>query len=152
MIPAGYMAKRVQTPKGFHIEGIADVYSVSGCINEDFADYVEYWKHNGYWLFDSPQIIRELALANSIQLEGASLFYYEVNEMEFDGKTWSPYEPESSLPTDVIVPEEKILEGFDVVTFYAKSSPERSPLSCNGMAKEIQTNQHCLLESFADGT
>jgi hypothetical protein len=36
MIPAGYMAKRVQKPKGFHMDGIADVYSVSGHINEDF--------------------------------------------------------------------------------------------------------------------
>jgi hypothetical protein len=48
MISAGYMAKRVQKPKGFHMDGIADVYSVSGCINEDFADYIEYWKHNGH--------------------------------------------------------------------------------------------------------
>jgi hypothetical protein len=46
MIPAGYMAKRVQKPKGFQIDGIADVCSVSGCVNEDFADYIGYWKHN----------------------------------------------------------------------------------------------------------
>jgi hypothetical protein len=70
--------------------------------------------------------------------------------MEFDGKICSPYEAEASLPTNVIPPEEKVLEGFDVVTFYAKNAPECSPLSCNGMAEEIRTNQHCLLESFAD--
>ena len=70
--------------------------------------------------------------------------------MEFDGKSWSPYEAESSLPTDIIPPQEKVLEGFDVVTFYAKNAPECSPLSCNGIAKEIRTNQHCLLKSFAE--
>jgi hypothetical protein len=53
---AGDMAKRVQKPKGFHVDGIADEYSVSGCINEDIADYIEYWKHNGHWLFDSSEI------------------------------------------------------------------------------------------------
>ena len=45
------MAKRVQKPEGFHVQGVADVYSVSGCISENFADYIEYWKHNGHWLF-----------------------------------------------------------------------------------------------------
>ena len=38
MIPAGYMAKRVETPVGFHADGVLDVYSVSNCVNEDFAD------------------------------------------------------------------------------------------------------------------
>jgi hypothetical protein len=150
MIPAGYMAKRVQKPKGLQIDGIADVYSVSGCINEDFADYIKYWKHNGHWLFDSPQIIRAVAQGNSIQLDGTSFFYYEVYEMEFDGKDWSPYEAQPSFPTKVIPPQEKVLEGFDVVTFHAKNAPEHSPLSCNGLAKEIRTNQHCLLESFTE--
>jgi hypothetical protein len=150
MIPAGYMAKRVRKPKGFQIDGIGDVYSVSGCVNENFADYIQYWKHNGYWLFDSPEIIRTVAQENCIQLDGTSLFYYEVYEMEFDGKTWSKYEAVSSLPTNVIPPQEKVLEGFDVVTFYAKNAPEHSPLSCNGLAKEIRTNQHCLLESFTE--
>jgi hypothetical protein len=150
MVPAGYMAKRVQAPKGFQIDGVADVYSVSGCISEDFADYIEYWKHNGYWLFDSPEIIRAVAQENSIQLDGTSLFYYEVYDMEFDGKTWSKHEAESSLPTNVVPPKVRVLEGFDVVTFYAKNAPECSPLSCNGLAEEIPTNRHCLLESFAE--
>jgi hypothetical protein len=126
MVPAGYMAKRVQTPTGFHIDGVAEVYSVSDCVNDDFADYIQYWKHNGYWLFDSPQIIRTVAQEHSIQLDGTSLFYYEVYNMEFDGKTWSKYEAESSLPTNVLPPKEKVLEGFDVVTFYAKNAPEHS--------------------------
>jgi hypothetical protein len=150
MIPAGYMAKRVHKPKGFRVDGIADVYSVSGCVNTDFADYIGYWKHNGYWLFDSPEIIRAVAQENSIQLDGTFLFYYEVYEMEFDGKTWSPYLAEPSFPTNVIAPQGKVLEGFDVVTFHAKNAPEHSPLSCNGIAEEIRTNQHCLLESFAE--
>jgi len=37
-----------------------------------------------------------------------------------------------------------------VVTFFAKTSPECSPLSCNGMAKEIRTNEHCLLATFEE--
>lgn len=146
------MAKRVsKKPEGLDIPAsVIDIFSVSGCISEDFADYIPYWKHNGYWLFDSPEIIRNLALENSIQLEGMTLFYYEVHELEFDGDRWQAYKPETSLPTNVVVPSQKKFEGFDVVTFWAKSSPECSPLSCNGMAKELPTNQHCLFQAFAD--
>jgi len=64
---------------------VLDVYSVSNCVNDDFADYIKYWKHNGYWLFDSPEIIQTVARENSIQLAGTLLFYYEVFEKEFDG-------------------------------------------------------------------
>ncbi len=41
-------------------------------------------------------------------------------------------------------------EGYDVVSFSAGTSPECSPLSCNGLAKEIPTNRHCLLDSFEE--
>lgn len=149
MIPVGYMAKRIsKKPDRLQAAQVVDVYSVSACVSEEFADYIDYWKHNGYWLFDSPVVIRDLARENSIELEGKSLFYYEAHEMEFDGQAWHAYAPEKSPPTNVSVPATKQLEGFDVVTFYAKNAPECSPLSCNGVAKELRTNAHCLLDSF----
>ena len=40
------------------------------------------------------------------------------------------------------------LEGYDVVTFSARTSAECSPLSCNVLAAEMETNEHCLLPSF----
>lgn len=144
------MAKRVQKPKGFNMEHVRDVYSVGGCVNEDFADYINFWKHNGYWLFDSQEVIRTVARENAISLEGTQLFYYEVYEKEFDGKTWSGYGPEASFTTNVAQPSIKLLEGFDVVTFHCRNAPEHSPLSCNGLAKEILTNEHCLLTSFEE--
>jgi hypothetical protein len=159
MTPAGYMAKRVYT-KDDWLEArkekvflkaapqVMDVYSVSSCISEDFADYISFWKHNGYWFFDSPEVIKSVAKENSIPLDGTSLFYYEVHEMEFDGERWGPWSPEPSFPTNVARPVSKQLEGFDVVTFHVKTSPECSPLSCNSMAEKVRTNAHCLFESF----
>jgi len=70
-------------------------------------------------------------------MKGTSLFYYEVYENEFDGEKWLAFEPEKSFHTSVVVPSTKILEGFDVVTFWARSSPECLPLSCNDMASEL---------------
>jgi len=148
MIPAGYMAKRVQKPEGFDMDQVAAVYSVSDCVNDNFADYVNFWKHNGYWLFDSPEIIRAVAHENSISLDGTLLFFYEIYEMQFDNVSWIPYDSEKSFKTNVFLPLAKALEGFDVVTFYAGNAPECSPLSCNGLADEIRTNMHCLFDSF----
>ncbi len=151
MIPAGYMAKRVhQATDWLQPSQVIDIYSVSGCISKDFADYIHYWKHNGYWFFNSPEIIRSIAQQESVALEDTSLFYYEAHELEFDGNSWQAYAPEPSFPTNVGVPTKKQLEGFDVVTFYARAAPECSPLSCNGMAKERHTNAHCLFDSFEE--
>jgi len=151
MIPAGYMAKRVcKKPEWLHASHIADIYSVSGCISPHFSDYIDSWRHNGYWLFDSPEIIRSVAKERSTDLAGASLFYYEAYEKEFDGSGWRSYGPSESIPTAVVPPPQKQLEGFDVVTFFAGNAPECSPLSCNSMAKEIPTNAHCLFSSFEE--
>lgn len=149
MVPAGYMAKRVvERPDWLPAERVSSIYSVSGCVSEDFADYINFWKHNGYWLFNSPNAIIEVAQENNIDLSGTVLFFYEVYELQFDSGKWTHFEPEASFTTDVTLLEEKAFEGYDVVNFTVQTSPECSPLSCTSMASEIETNSRCLLESF----
>ncbi len=153
MIPIGYLYKKVAaSPDWLAAKGIVDIYSLSSCISEDFADYINYWKHNGYWLFNSPKDIEDIAKQESIDLSGMTLFYYEVYEYEFDEDSgeWSVFTPEPSFATDVQIPEDNRLEGFDVVTFTAHTSPECSPLSCNALARKISVNHHCLFNLFAD--
>ena len=150
MKPAGYMAKLIRArPGSIDTSEVLDIFSVSGCISPPFAEYIDFWRHNSYWLFDSPSIIAELAGDHGIDLHGSKLFYYEVSEEQFDG-SWESFEPERSLPTNVIEPPAKDLEGFDVVSFYAGTSPECSPLSCNAIASEVDVNHHCLLRSEAE--
>ena len=86
MVPAGYMAKRVVAPEGMGLERVSSIYSVSGCIAENFTDYINYWQHNGYWFFDSPETIIDIARENRIELAGTVLFFYEVHELQFDGR------------------------------------------------------------------
>jgi hypothetical protein len=151
MLPAGYMAKHVlKKPDWLKADHVRDIYSVSGCVSRPFTDYIDFWKHNGYWFFDTPEIIASLAGENSLSLAGTALFYYEVYELEYrEGDSrWHGFHPGNSFKTEVIVPDIKILEGFDIATFSAGASPECSPLSCNALAAEIKTNSHCLLESF----
>ena len=95
MIPLGYLYKHVaDRPEWLTAAHVADVYSLSGCVSKPFADYIDYWKNNGYWLFDSPHEITELASAASISLEGLKLFYYEAYELQFDEdeKAWEAFE------------------------------------------------------------
>jgi len=151
MRPIGYLFKRVaQRPDWLAAQNVEDIYSLSGCMSKDFADYINYWRHNGFWLFDSPSIIRDTARQNGISLEGLKLFYYEAHELQYDDEQhiWIPFEPEQSFPTDIQAPVNVALEGFDVTSFYAGTSPECSPLSCNGCATEIPTNRHCLFPTF----
>jgi hypothetical protein len=151
MIPAGYIAKHIANrPEWLKAEHVTDIYSVSSCVSDDFADFINYWKHNGFWLFDSPAIIQEVAREHALDLTQTSLFYYEVHELEFDQdeNSWRPFTPEPSFTTQIIPPATKNLEGYDIVTFYVGSSPECSPLSCNSLACEVETNQHCLFASF----
>ena len=153
MIPVGYMVKKVSSrPEWIKNNTVLNIYSVSGCISVDFSDYINYWKHNGYWFFDSAEVIESLAIAEDMDLRGTTLFYYEVYEKQYDEdeKEWQKFEPEHSFDTHVIEPETKNLEGFDVVSFYAGTSAECSPLSCNHMAQEIKVNHQCLLETFEE--
>jgi len=149
MVPAGYMAKRVvERPDWLPAERVSNIYSLSGCVSANFADYIDFWKHNGYWLFDSPEIIIEIARANKIDFAESVLFFYEIYELQFGSGNWTRFEPEASFGTKVSVPELKVLEGYDVVTFSVQTSPECSPLSCNALAATVETNTHCLLHSF----
>jgi hypothetical protein len=152
MIPAGYMAKRImQRPDWLEAPNVEDIYSVSGCCSENFADYISYWEHNGYWLFNSVKAIQSLAAEHSLDLTGCRFFFYEISDLQFDEgmKKWQSFEPEKFY-TDVIFPAKAQLEGYDVVTFWARSSPECSPLSCNYLAMKIPVNRHCLLGSFEE--
>jgi hypothetical protein len=151
MIPLGYLYKRVaDRPEWLAAVDAADIYSLSACISKPFADYMSYWKHNGHWLFDSPQKIVELAVTASISLDGLKLFYYEAYELQFDEdeKAWEAFEPEPSFATDVVVPVSKRLEGFDIASFTMGNMAECSPLSCNALAATLPVNAHCLLETL----
>ena len=153
MYALGYLYKKVQHNSGWiETPHVKDVYALSGCVTEHFCDYINYWKHNGFWLFDRPEIMEELAGAHHISLDGLRLFYYEAFEEEYDEvkKVWQRYCAEKNFVTNVEPPKSKKLEGFDVVCYANRNSPQCSPLSCNALAETIPTNEHCLIETFEE--
>lgn len=154
MTPAGYMFKKVaKKPSWLKTDSVKDIYSVSSCVSEDFDDYwINEWKHNGYWLFNSPEIMKAIAKKKDINLAKMQLFFYEVSEQQWneDEQKWEDYLPEESFETEVKLPQESRLEGFDIVSFLTKTAVECSPLSCNHLAQSIKVNEHCLLETYLE--
>lgn len=147
------MAKFVEKrPEWLGGAAVDDIFSVSSCVSNDFCDYIPFWKHNGYWFFDTPDAVRQVAALACVELAGSTLCYYEAHELEFDQEReeWLPFDPELHFPVAVTTPENSVLEGFDVASFFARSSAECSPLSCNGLAASIRVNRHCLLGSLAE--
>ena len=110
LTPAGYLYKTVAVPAaGMDLpDNVTAIHSVSGCISKDFADYTSHWLHNGYWLFDHPQPMHEIAAEDEIDLSEMALFYYEIYEQEFDDttRTWMAFVPDG-LPVRVAEPETK---------------------------------------------
>lgn len=153
MIPLGYMAKHVAGRTEFlKAASIDDICSVSPCISHDFCDWIKLWKHNGYWLFDSPEVILEITQSQHLDGSKLDLFYYEAFEKQYDAvsKQWRHFAPEPSFSTDITPPLHPPRFGFDIVSYSLGHSAECSPLSCNHLANEIPVNSHCLLESLAD--
>ena len=151
MIPVGYMAKRdTKKPPWLKANSVKDIYSVSNCVSNDFANYIIYWRHNGFWCFDSPKIINELGLEQKIDLNETKMFYYEAYEYQYDEDTqeWESFKPDEAFLTNVEIPKYKILEGYDIVTFEDGNCPGHSFLSCNSMAETVKVNEHCLVATF----
>lgn len=147
MIPLGYMAKFVRPcPDGFAAP-VQELASVSPCLSPDFGDWLDAWRHNDYWLFDSPARIVEVARQKGVELAAARWFYYEGEGREWDGARWRPVAPEPSLGLAVEEPHQRLLRGFDVVSYAGGSTAECSPLSCNGLAERLPVNASCLFDT-----
>ncbi|MCZ0736563.1 hypothetical protein [Phreatobacter sp. AB_2022a] len=151
LLPAGYMLKRVAArPDWLVAPGVDDIYSVSGCISADFADYIGHWRHNGFWLFDNPRPMVAIATAEDIDLSGLTLFYYELFPQAFheDTRAWSAIAADPAFVTAVEPPPSPALAGYDVATFSQNNKAECSPLSCNHLAGRAAVNRHCLFTSL----
>jgi hypothetical protein len=154
MIPLGYMLKTVTAPAPdwMNSQQVSAVHSLSGCVSPNFGDYIDLWQHNGWWLFDTPAAVRHAAESLNVSPQAFSLFYYEAFDRQFVEETnsWQPFTPEASFPTRVSRPDQASirLSGYDVVTFSAGTSPECSPLSCNGLAASLPANDRGLFDSF----
>jgi hypothetical protein len=74
--------------------------------------------------------------------------FARLPKFDADRRLWIPFLPERVFETCVIPPGSASCLGYDVVTCSMQNSPECSPLSCNGLATDIQANENCLIDSL----
>ncbi|CAM2005778.1 hypothetical protein [Acanthopleuribacter pedis] len=150
-IPMGYTAK--QQPATADLLNTGEwrfpnvPATLSSCVVDSFCDYVSAWNHNGFWLFDHPQILLKTAAHFGVDTTDMRLFYAEAYPRQYSaaGEDLGAVRPDPGLPTAVQEPTHKTLLGFEPVTFYAGTLPECAYLSCNGLYKDFPNlNQHLL--------
>jgi len=161
MIPAGYLLKRTTPPPVWlktKNSRVDEVCSVSECVNHDVVDLLNSWQFNKFGLANTKDLLFKLAQQADVNLEGTSLFFYEIYELELDSDGWD-FDPEgwqsltlsdaSSITDEVSQPEHSDHQtklGYDVVAY--GDFPEHSPLSCNSVATKLSTNRFCLFDDF----
>ena len=145
----GYLPKQlVPRPEWLECPNVEFVASVSECISSAPPDRISRWEHNHLGLYDTE------ALALAIIPEDTStpytLFAYEALTIVFhDGHPvdWSPWTNLDGSPPSFDGKFDDHL-GFDIVGFSNSGFFECSPLSCNGLAKEITVNRFCLVDDL----
>lgn len=142
----GYFAKRtVRRPDWLQAAGVDEVCSVSTCISEAPEGWIDRWRHNEFWLYDTPE------LADGVIPDGERAVFdryaYGLWPQVFDFEVVRAFE----IPRLSVRPLSEAYErlGWDVVTRSSGTSFECSPLSCNYRALHTPVNRYCLLEDVA---
>ena len=130
----GYFPKRtMKRPDWLKASGVEEVCSVSTCVSNAPDGWIDQWRHNEMWAFDTPE------LALSVVPEAArgefELYAYQMFPVQFDEGQQHPFE----IPPLRVAPllPSFVRLGFDVVSRSCGSSFECSPLSCNHMAEHV---------------
>lgn len=141
----GYFPKRTVTrPDWLKAEGVEEICSVSPCLSQGPEDWIEEWKHNELWVYDSPDMAWSVVpeyLKHEFDLYAYMLFPLIVREGR-RGPFALPLVNATRMGDDF-----RSL-GFDAVSRTLGDGFECSPLSCNHFAEHYPANRHCLLDDF----
>lgn len=143
---AGYFPKRIlPRPDWLAAPAVREIWSVSNCMSKGPEGWIDHWKHNAQWLYDT------VALAASVvppeERDAFTIVGYRVaatmldegHEVPLDEAIQPPLGPEAGFES----------VGFDAVGLHQKTFA-CSPLSCNRGAESFATNEECLFRTAAD--
>ncbi len=139
----GYFPKRtMQRPDWLKAARVEEVCSVSTCMSAAPDGWIDAWRHNEMWVFDTPELAWSIT-APSVRDE-FDLYAYKLFPLKFDRGTRQSFE----IPLLDVQPLPASFErlGYDVVSRCSDAAFECSPLSCNQMAQHVPVTRHCLLE------
>ena len=146
-VDLGYMAKRsIKAPAFYRARGLRLIESVSGCVCGTFGDFLPLWRHNGWWFFDSVDVLTDVGRRLGVETAGMPAYFYRGDGREFDEtkRRWRPIAPEPGVRTAPVPPGPCRRVGYDVVGFSCGNTPECSPLTCNHLFERTVVNQSGL--------
>lgn len=148
MIDGGYFVKRVaQRPDWLAATGVREICSASDCISPGPTGWIDHWLHNEFGWFN--RVVDALAVIPPEERAAFRLFAYRIYPQRFRAGDRDDLAVPSDVHPDPIPATFESL-GFDSVNRSMEGvlGFECSPLSCNGMATEMETNEHCLFPSL----
>jgi hypothetical protein len=147
MIPVliGYFRKRrTQVIDWLTDTPARGLYSVSECLAPGPPDWVDHWIHNEWGYFNS--IVDALSVIPSDSLGDFEILAFALFSVPYDGG--HPQDLSVMAPAVDPLPSSFVALGYDVPMKSGSSGFDCSPLSCNGMARQITVNPHCLLDDL----
>lgn len=144
LILIGYFPRIVVTNPDWlkDVPVIEDICSVSHCISGPPPHWIDKWKHNELWAYDTPELAWSVVPR---QDRGRyTLFAYRMLPRLFD----EDGETEFAIPklATTPLPEAFTRIGYDAVSRPYGAGFECSPLSCNYVARDYPVNRHCLVD------
>ena len=148
LIEAGYFAKHiVAAPDWLQAPSVREICSASHCVSHAPDDWISHWLYNEFGWFNHAA---DALVTIPPDHRGAyRLFAYRMFPTLFRGGDRHAIRVPADVHPDPIAPT-FVSRGFDSISKSMESvlGFECSPLSCNSMASEIMTNEHCLFSSL----
>lgn len=138
----GFFPKITECPEPFRDAGLDEICSVSECISKGPPGWIDAWKHNEWFVFDSEELAWERVPGDRAPYD---MYAYKMFPIKFDGDL-TPVKVEPTAAGDLTDYE---FLGYDMVSRTYSAEFDHSPLSCNYGHQEFRVNKRCLIDDLA---
>ena len=141
----GYFPKRtMKRPEWLKATGVEELCSVSTCLSDGPNGWVDQWRHNEMWVYDTPELA--FSVVPEATRKEFDLYAYKMFPVVFVVGKQQPFDIPNLHVQSLASSFERL--GNDIVckggcTFAC------SPLTCNHMAEHVAVNRQCLVEDAA---
>jgi hypothetical protein len=146
LVLIGYFPKKVvRRPDWLEAAGVRAIRSVCECVSSGPPDWIRHWTHNEMWVYSTIAAAWEVCPED--ERPGYEMQAYRMLPTGWD----EGIEEQFAIPPLQVepLPGDFRRVGFDVVSMETGNAGfGHSPLSCNHMAREIPTNEDCLLDDI----
>lgn len=146
----GYFAKlTLKRPDWLKAPQVEEICSASNCMSRADWDWINEWKHNLVWLYDSPE--QAQGVVPTEHRSACDLYAYRVFPVRYVKGSRKSFNFPDVQPESLNGSFESL--GFDLFSRDFETVSECaplfgcSPLSCNNLAAEVPTNRCCLLDT-----